>query len=275
MPQSLSTADAARIVGLSEARIRELLRAGLGVAPRQGRRYALSFQELVILRTARALLDQRVPAARVKRALRRLAEQLPAERPLSGLRICAEGARVAVYDGAYKWDAETGQTLFAFDVGVDDLEQRVLATRPADAPESAEPRARARQEFERALALEEVDANAARAAYARALELDPELTDAYVNLGRLLHESGDARAAIERYEAALLRAAQDPVAHFNLALALEDVRELAHAAEHYRRALAQDPDFADAHYNLAELSERMGEMSEALRHYRAYKQLTE
>src|SRR5262245_2096437 len=112
MPQSLSTADAARILGLSEPRIRELLRAGLGQAPRSGRRYALSFQELVILRSARALLEQGVPPGRVKRALRALAEQLPPERALSGLRIHAEGGRVTVQDGAGKWDAETGQAVF-------------------------------------------------------------------------------------------------------------------------------------------------------------------
>ena len=273
MAQSLSTADAARILGLSEARIRELLRAGLGLAPRRGRRYALSFQELVILRSARALLEQGVPAARVKRALRALAEQLPPERTLSGLRIHAEGGRVTVHDGTRKWDAETGQALFCFDV--EELEREALAPRVELEPSTPAPSGHARLEFERGLELEEADPEAARQAYAHAIELDPELIDAYVNLGRLLHEAGNPRAAIERYEAALVRSAQDPVAHFNLALALEEVRELADAAEHYRRALASDPDFADAHYNLAELSERMGQMPEALRHYRAYKQLTE
>jgi tetratricopeptide (TPR) repeat protein len=273
MGQSLSTADAARILGLSEARIRELLRAGLGLAPRSGRRYALSFQELVILRSARALLEQGVPAARVKRALRALAEQLPPERTLSGLRIYAEGGRVTVHDGARKWDAETGQALFCFDV--EDLEREVLAPRVALEPSPAAPDTSARQEFERGLELEEADPDAARQAYAHAIELDPDLIDAYVNLGRLLHEAEDPRAAIERYEAALLRAPHEAVAHFNLALALEAVRELARAAEHYRQALASDPDFADAHYNLAQLSERMGQLPDALRHYRAYKQLTE
>jgi tetratricopeptide (TPR) repeat protein len=274
MPQNLSTADAARIVGLSEARIRELLRGCLGIAPRRGHRYALSFQELVILRTARALLEQRVPAARVKRALRTLAEQLPPERTLSGVRIYAEGGRVTVHDGDRKWDAETGQALFCFDVA--ELERETAAPRLDPEPRAERaPSGLARGEFERGVELEESDPAAARDAYTRAIELDPDLTDAHVNLGRLLHEAGDARGAIARYEAALLRSAQDPVAHFNLALALEDVRELAQAAEHYRRALASDPDFADAHYNLAELSERMGQLPEALRHYHAYKQLTE
>lgn len=274
MAQSLSTADAARILGLSETRIRELLRASLGREPRSGRRYALSFQELVILRSARALLEQGVPPARVKRALRALAEQLPPERALSGLRIHAEGGRVTVQDAAGKWDAETGQAVFCFEVG--DLEREVLAPRVELEPSTTPaPSGHARHEFERGVELEDSDPEAAREAYARALELDPELIDAYVNLGRLLHAAGDPRAAIERYEAALSRGSQDAVAHFNLALALEEVRDPAQAAEHYRRALALDADFADAHYNLAQLSERRGEMPEALRHYRAYKQLTE
>jgi hypothetical protein len=109
--RQLSTADAARILGLSEARIRELVRSGLCRPARAGRSYAFSFQELVVLRTAAGLLAQNVPMARVRRALAALMRELPAERPLSGLRIFADGKRVAVRDGGTAWEPETGQTL--------------------------------------------------------------------------------------------------------------------------------------------------------------------
>jgi excisionase family DNA binding protein len=272
----LSTAEAARILGLRESRIRELVRAGVCRAQRHGRRYAFSFQELVVLRAAQALLAQNVPLARVRRALEALAQELPEGSPLSGLRIFAAGRRVAVRTDGTAWEPETGQTRLDFDLG--ELARRVAELRsPASepAPGSDEPRARAQAEFELGLDLEDDDPAAACEAYGRALALDPDLVDAYVNLGRLAHEAGKASKAAELYHHALERSPEDPVIHFNLALALEDARGTGPAAAHYERALSLDPDFADAHYNLAGLCEKLGRKADALRHYREYKKLTE
>jgi tetratricopeptide (TPR) repeat protein len=271
----LSTADAARILGLSEARIRELVRSGLCRPARDGRRYAFSFQELVVLRAAAGLLAKQVPMARVRRALAALVSELPPDRPLSGLRIWADGKRVAVRDGGAAWEPETGQTLLDFDI--DSLAEQVAELRKVDEQsdkgESAE--ARALAEFERGLDLEDDDPAAACDAYGKALELDPNLVDAWVNLGRIAHASGSAAEAVRLYHHALERSPDDPVIHFNLALALEDARGAAPAATHYERALALDPSFADAHYNLAALCETLGRKADALRHYHAYKKLTE
>jgi excisionase family DNA binding protein len=273
----LSTAEAARILGLRESRIRELVRAGVCRAQRLGRRYAFSFQELVVLRAAQALLAQNVPLARVRRALEALAQELPEGRPLSGLRIFADGRRVAVRTDGTAWEPETGQTRLDFDLG--ELARRVAKLRsPASEPvpgSDDEPRARAQAEFELGLDLEDDDPAAACEAYGRALALDPDLVDAYVNLGRLAHEAGKASKAAELYHHALERSPEDPVIHFNLALALEDARGTGPAAAHYERALSLDPDFADAHYNLAGLCEKLGRKADALRHYREYKKLTE
>jgi tetratricopeptide (TPR) repeat protein len=154
---------------------------------------------------------------------------------------------------------------------------RRAARQPQPAADAApEDRAtRARAEFERALDLEDVDPAAAVEAYRRAVELEPQLADAWVNLGRLAHEAGRAREAVQLYERALEASPDDPVIHYNLALALEDVRGAAAAALHYEKALALDPDFADAHYNLAGLCEQLGRDAAALRHYHAYKKLTD
>ena len=132
----------------------------------------------------------------------------------------------------------------------------------------------AAREFERALELEDADPLAACTAYGRALELDPDLVDAYVNLGRIAHEAGRGLEAIRLYELALERTPEDPVLHFNLALAVDDARGPAAAARHYERALELAPDFADAHYNFAALCEKLDRPRDALRHYSAYKRLT-
>jgi tetratricopeptide (TPR) repeat protein len=274
MDRPLSTAEVSRLLGLEERRIREWVRSGLCRPLQRGRRYAFSFQDLVALRAAKALLDANVPAPRIRRAIAALVRELPGDRPLSGLRIFADGRDVAVCHQGASWQPATGQTLLDFEVDrlAELVEQSRKAPRPTHEPDAA---TQARLAFEGALGLEDADAPAAAAAYRRALALDPELVDAYVNLGRLAHEAGDAREAARLYHLALERSPDDPVVHFNLALALEDLHGGGAAIAHYERALALDPDFADAHYNLAGLYEQEGRGADALRHYRAYKQLSE
>lgn len=274
MSRNLSTAEVSRILGLPAARIRGIVRSGLCQPGRSGRRYAFSFQDLVVLRTAKGLIDAKVPEARVRLALAAMTQQLSPQRPLSGLRVYADGREVAVCDGDAVWQPATGQTLFAFDV--DSLARQAQGVRRARRPAAigAPPGRLARAEFERGLDLEDEEPEGAARAYAHALELDPGLVEAYVNLGRLRHESGRAAEAVELYRAALKRAPDDPVVHFNLALALEDSAGAEAAADEYRRALELDPDFADAHYNLAGLCEQLGRPADAIRHYREYKKLS-
>jgi tetratricopeptide (TPR) repeat protein len=256
---------------MKESRVREMVRSGLCRPTRRGRSYLFSFQDLVVLRAAQGLMNKDVPAARVRRSLAALVGQLPQDRPLSGLRIYADGREVVVRDGDAAWHPETGQTVLNFEV--DELAERVEKLQRSDAPHG-DPRP-AREMFEQALELEERDVSAACAAYRSVLELDPDLVDAYVNLGRLVHGEGDAGEAARLYHLALERSPEDPVIHFNLALALEDTKGTFAAISHYQRAIEIDPDFADAHYNLAGLCEQIGRGSDALRHYHAYKKLTE
>src|SRR3989304_1775421 len=100
MGRNLSTSEVARILGMKEPSIREIVRTGLCRPARRGRRYAFSFQDLVVLR-----------AARGRRALAALARELPEGRPLSGTRIYADGRRVAVADAGGAFEPESGQAL--------------------------------------------------------------------------------------------------------------------------------------------------------------------
>jgi tetratricopeptide (TPR) repeat protein len=273
MDRPLSTAEVTRLLGLEERRVREWVRSGLCCPARQGRRYAFSFQDLVVLRAAKSLLDAKVPPARIRRAVAALVRELPDGASLSGLRIFADGRDVAVGVAGTRWQPATGQTLFEFDV--DRLAELIERNLGAGASAPIDPDARALEAFEQGLGLEDRNPAAAASAYERAIALDPTLADAYVNLGRLRHEGGDAREAARLYHLALERTPDDPVLHFNLALALEDTQGAAAAILHYERALALDPDFADAHFNLAGLYEQAGRGADALRHYRDYKRLGE
>ena len=253
--------------------MRDLVRAGLVRPTRRGRGYAFSFQDLVVLRAAQELIARQVPASRVRLALAGLAAKLPDGGSLAGLRIFADGREVAVRDGTAAWQPGTGQIVFDF--GLDELARRIEGLGMRNATGAETDVERAREAFSAALDLEDEDPKAARDAYRRALELDPELVDAYVNLGRLVHEAGDAREAAHLYHLALERSPDDPILHFNLALAQEDLRGPERAVAHYQRCLALDPDFADAHFNLASLCEQLGRDTEALRHYHAYKKLVD
>ena len=87
-----STSEVARLLGLIASQVRGYVRAGF-LSPERGAagRLAFSFQDLVFLRTARGLLSARVAPRRIRKALRRLREQLPDGRPLAAVRIADGG----------------------------------------------------------------------------------------------------------------------------------------------------------------------------------------
>lgn len=273
------TVEVARILGVSAARVRRLARAGGRRPHRSGTWFLFSFQDLVLLRTAHGLRAANVPARRIGRVLTQLVRQLPTERPLSGVRIFADGRRVVVRHGQTTWQPEDGQVVFSF--AVDDLARTVRRTAtsqapPAPASEPAQLRREAGRCYDRALVLEQSGhLRAARDAYRRTIELDPTFADAHINLGRLLHEAGDANAATDHYRQAVAHAPDDEVAHYNLAVALEDLKRPAEAVSHYERAIRLDPEFADAHFNLGRLFERLNRPTDAQRHLRLYRRLTE
>jgi tetratricopeptide (TPR) repeat protein len=258
------------MIGLPVPEVRRLARAGV-VAARRGPRNELrfSFQDLVLLRAAAGLVHARVAPARVRRALRRLRAQLPEGRPLTGVRVAADGEQVVVQEGGARWQPETGQVLLEFDVA--DLASKVA---PLGAARRGGPVTQDAEGFYAwACDLEAVAPGEARAVYERALALDPDHGGANLNLGRLLHEAGDLAGAEARYRRALAVPGHEAVAAFDLGVLLEDRGRDADALEAYARALRADATLADAHFNASRLLERMGRRAEALRHLGAYRRL--
>lgn len=277
-PGGYSTKDVAALLGLSADQVRSYVRAGF-LAPRQGPRgeYYFSFQDLIVLRTAKGLLAAEVPRRRVRSALQKLREQLPDGQPLTGVRISAQGHQVVVRDGRDLWNPESGQALFDFEVSELAREASTMPLRALpEKSEPAEPPESAAGWYEQGLYLEEEEAfDEALAAYRRAVELDPALADAHVNLGRLLHDRGEAAAAERHYREALAARPDDVTAAYNLGVALQDLGRLREAAEVYELALTLDAKLADAHYNLSGLYEELGELEAAFRHLRTYRTLVQ
>jgi tetratricopeptide (TPR) repeat protein len=267
--RAYSVRDVERLLELSPATTRSLIRAGF-VNPERGprREFRFSFQDLIVLRTARALMQAKVPPKRIRRSLESLRRELPDALPLSGLAISAVGDHVVVREGEARWQAESGQYVLGLDVTLQNGVLHVVEHQDATAAVSA-----AEDWFTRGLTLEGSDLAGALAAYARAVADEPDNVAAWTNWGRLLHEEGRTQEAAQVYQQALERAGRDSLLLFNQGVLLEDLGDAGAAVQSYQGALEEDPEFADCHYNLARLYESLGKPQHAIRHLGQYRRL--
>jgi len=265
--------EVARLLGMSVGRLRSLDRAGI-VSPsgrRRGRR-AYTFPDIIALRAARDLLQQRVRLRDVARAIQNIRASLPrVTRPLAELRIVSDGQRVVVKSASGIFEPLTGQMLLDFDVK--DLRDDVVRVlRPVAGRE----RARAAYDlYVRASSLDEdpMTVGEAEALYRRAVELDPWLAIAYTNLGNICFRRGDEAEAETLYRRALTVDAAQPEAQYNLGYVMLERGAAAEAIDFFKGAIASDPRFADAYFNLAMAYEQLGRAAEARPCWRRYLEL--
>ena len=292
--------ETARILELPATRLRALARAGF-LAPQRGPIGPLSFgfQDLLLLRTTRGLVEAGVPMRRIRSMWASLRQQLAAE-PLTSITVHADGDEIVATDGASSWRPDSGQVLLYFETS--ELVERaadvpatgrrrnatradlavaaVVADEEAPAGEAApaagsERRLSAEEWYEIGCELETTAPARAREAYERALALDPLMAEAHVNLGRVLHVAGERGRAEPHYREAVRLDPDDPTPHFNLGVMLEESGRKDEAVLAYRQAIVRDPDFADAHCNLGLLLEALGRRHEAIRHLMTARQLNE
>jgi predicted Zn-dependent protease len=246
-----------------------MARAGI-LTPSRGprREYRFTFQDLVLLRSARRLIDSEVPQRRVHRALRMLVRQLPAGRPPSEIQLTTDGEQIVAQDGDTVWSPESGQLLMGFSCPANPKPTPVAPLLPVGLADSA-----AEDWFQHGLGLEPVDLAGAMGAYRQALTLDAGHVGAHVQLGRLLQAGGDLPQAIGHYQAALDGDPRQATAAFNLGTALDASGQVEEAIAAYRQALGVDPALADAHYNLSLLYQRTGHTLAALVHLKRYREM--
>lgn len=275
-PSGYTLKDAARLLDLPVPKLQTLIKAGL-VLPSRGTRgeFRLTFQDLVVLRSAAQILD-RVPPKRLRKALARLREQRR-EEGLTGVRLEAHGSALLAHDGHETWDLESGQVWIDFGndhaPGAEATTPSVLHLKSAAPPHPPGLGLDAEDWYMKGCELESSDPAAARAAYVCAIEIDPRHVDARINLGRLLHETRDLAGAETQYRAALDASPADATAAFNLGVVLEDLSKPVPAVAAYKQAIAADPNHADAHYNLSHVYEAMGNRRNAIRHLDIYRKL--
>src|SRR5262245_10250170 len=291
-----SLSETSRILELPAARLRAMARAGF-LAPQRGPIGPLSFgfQDLLLLRTTRGLVEAGVPMRRIRRMWASLRQQLAAE-PLTSITVHADGEEIIATDGRSSWRPDSGQVLLNFETSeiaerAADMPgpgRRRIATRAdlvlvdaeagspgIEAPPAEERRLSAEEWYEIGCELEASEPARALEAYERALALDPLMADAHVNLGRVLHVAGERGRAEPHYRQAVKLDPDDPTPHFNLGVLFEEVGRKEEAVLAYRQSIVRDPDFAAAHCNLGLLLESLGGRQDACRHLMTARQLSE
>jgi tetratricopeptide (TPR) repeat protein len=268
-----SVRDAAKLFSLSPSRLRYWERSGFLTRSIQlGEQRYYSFEDLIGIRAAKELLDEGVALQSVRRNIVALRASLPrVARPLSSLRIVADGQTLLVRDDQGSYEPATGQLRLDFEVSAlrDDV-VRVLRRSGRQSDFTL-----AYQHYLEGCRFDEEESSfeRAEAAYRRALQLDPSLANALTNLGNLMYRRRRMEEAENLYVRALQIDPEQPEAFYNLGFLLYDRGDAQAAVLNFRRALRSDPSFADAHFNLAMALSDLGKHGEAREHWETYLKL--
>ena len=130
--------------------------------------------------------------------------------------------------------------------------------------------------FREASALDDGDESTieeAATAYRKALEHDPYLVAALINLANIHYGRDELAEAQALYERAIGLESDFFEAHFNLGNIYHDLNRFGEAQACYREALRLNPYYADAHFYLAVTFEKMGQSQDARPHWKSYQQL--
>jgi len=271
--QAYARKDALRLTGLSERTVRDWESKGLISATD-----SYSFPQLIALRALARLKDQKVPAAKLRKALDTVRQKLGhIENPLTELGLLPEGKRIRIQIGTQKMEADTGQLLLDF---ADEQIQRVVdfPTGPRERERGAASERKQREAeswFEKAIELEQNPAMLEQAmdGYKVAIALDPHMASAMVNLGTLYFNIRDLEKAEKYYKRAVETNPSYALAQFNLGNLYDECGYRNKAQHCYLQALKLDANYTDAHYNLALLFQGTGETMKAVRHWRLYLKL--
>lgn len=263
-----TVSEVARLFSYNPSRLRYWHRSGLlEPSARVGGRSFYTFKDLVGIRTAKGLLDQGVPLQEVRRAVESLRDALPkVPKPLSELRVVADGKMVVVEDDAGAYEPATGQSVLDF--RIESLQSDVVRTLHS----SRDKRTTAYEYYLEGCRLDERDetADSAEQAYRKAISLDPTLSNALTNLGNLHYRRDQAEEAESYYRRALTCDPEQPEALYNLGFLHFERGDVAEAIALFRGALQSDPSFADAHFNLAMALEERGDRVAARPHWQRY-----
>jgi tetratricopeptide (TPR) repeat protein len=106
------------------------------------------------------------------------------------------------------------------------------------------------------------------AEHERALEINPWLAQAHINLISLYGRTRQIEQAEKHYRAALNINPDLPDIHYNYGVLLTGQERTKEAAQAFQQCLQLNPYYAEAHHNYAALIQQEGKLEEAAKHFR-------
>jgi protein O-GlcNAc transferase len=109
--------------------------------------------------------------------------------------------------------------------------------------------------------------NAAVESYRRAITINPDFVDAYINLGSALVELKQLEEAIKHYNCAIEIKPDCTLAYMNRGLVLKQLKQFEAAVSSYDRAIMINPQYAEAYFNRANAFQALGQLGAAIEDY--------
>ena len=262
-----STRDASNILGIKTGRLRYWKRIGL-VTPsnlRKGRR-CYGFQDLICLKTAQGLVTQGLQATQMRNGVESLKRKFPGfDNYLANKRVYVFGSHAIIRHKDGFIEPQSGQLLFEFDLDdfAEEVEHRI---QPFESKKTAE------GWFQEGLRYDSSKETYpfALEAYQKAVELDPNFGDAYLNLGNIYYRQELFVDAERCYRLAITCDPDHAKAYYNLGNTLDELHCTQEAGDCFQKSLEKDPNFSDAQYNLAATCEKLTLWDAACTHWKSY-----
>lgn len=262
-----STRDASNILGIKTGRLRYWKRIGL-VTPsnlRKGRP-CYGFQDLICLKTAQGLVAQGLQATQMRNGVESLKRKFPGfDNYLANKRVYVFGSHAIIRHKDGFIEPQSGQLLFEFDLDdfAEEVEHRI---KPFESKKTAE------GWFQEGLRYDSSKETYpfALEAYQKAVELDPNFGDAYLNLGNIYYRQELFVDAERCYRLAITCDPDHAKAYYNLGNTLDELHCTQEAGDCFQKSLEKDPNFSDAQYNLAATCEKLTLWDAACTHWKSY-----
>ncbi len=103
--------------------------------------------------------------------------------------------------------------------------------------------------------------------FKKAIEIDPNYLESYINIGLLYNKEGDTKKAISYYEKAIAVDPDFTKAHYNLGVIYAKKGKLDKAISEFKRCISIDPDYAEVYSQLGTVYLSKGLDSEAADHF--------
>jgi tetratricopeptide (TPR) repeat protein len=266
---SYSRQDVLRILQISSHQLQGWERAGL--IPQQP---TYSFQDLGQLRTLRALREEAVPAASIRRSILAMKAVVGMDNPLLEACLVRTGTRLAFRHCGSIVDPIRRQLLFDFErlerIGSAINPSSGFEPSPLRRPGTKSPRGVQERFLAAVQAEEQGEKQRAIALYEEIMAIDPKYAAAYINLGTINFHLRQFARAEELYRRATEVDPSYVLAFFDLGNVLDELQRPDESIAAYKQAVALSPRYGDAHYNLALAYERKNERRKALRHWQIY-----